>query len=319
MYNIFSDYSFTSDNIKGIDTNFQFNFSNCIYKFYNRFIPYINKYNTYNFDKLKSDKIKLNNTDFINILGFYNDNTYCKEYMHLQIYENDINNINKKQIKQSYRDEKFILKNINIESYIVDYIDFNFNLYRNFINLFNDVDKSIIKISAYGHSGCGKTHFLKNINNILLKNDKLHIYSHGMYRNINNYIYSELKYFVKKYRNNNKKINNFINYYVTEAHGHNYAIHYINFNELNNPYFNKCINIFFEIYNKIKILDFKLILLCESDTYIDYYKDFDIVYKADYISNDIKKNIEKKFDFVSNLSGNIKINHLITEILNKST
>ena len=53
MYNIFSDYSFTSDNIKGIDTNFQFNFSNCIYKFYNRFIPYINKYNTYNFDKLK--------------------------------------------------------------------------------------------------------------------------------------------------------------------------------------------------------------------------------------------------------------------------
>jgi chromosomal replication initiation ATPase DnaA len=313
LYNIFGDYTFTSDKINGVNKNFQYNFKNCIYKFFNRYNSYISKYNTYNYEKLKSEKIKLYNTDFINIFGFFNDVTYCKEYMNLKIYDNDISNINKKKINKSYLDEKYILINVNIESYIVDYIDSNFNLYKTFINLFNDNDKTIIKIATYGQSGCGKTHFLKNINNILLENNKLHTYSHGMYRHVNTYINSDIKYFIN---NNKKKLLKCINNYVIQANGYNYVIHYINLDEIVNTDFNNILKIFFEVYNKIKILDFKLILFCESYIYNDYYKDFDIVYKADYISDETKKNIEKQFNFISNLYENIKINQLITEILN---
>lgn len=301
LYNIFSDYTFTSNKIDDMEKNFQYNFSNCIYKFYNSYYPKINKHNIYNFKDFKTKKYKLSNSDFINALGFFNDSTLCKEYMNLNIDINDINNIDINKTNNFYYNEKYKLYDIDIKSYLIEYIDLEFNKYKNFIKMFNDIDKSIIKIATYGQSGCGKTHFLKNICNILKKNDNFYNYEHGMYRNINDFI-----------NNTPLKIN--VPHYILSSYGYNYVIHYINLNELNKD-FNKIIKIFFEYYNKLKILDFKLIILCESDGYNEYYNNFDIIYKADYISDETKKNIENKFNFISSLSGNIKINQIITEII----
>jgi len=315
LYNIFSDYTFTSNKINDIEKNFQYNFKNCIYKFYNTFHLKISKHNIYNFIDFKTTKHKLFNSDFVNVLGFFNDSTFCKEYINLNVDMNDINNININKTNNFYQNEKFILNDINVESYLIDYIETNFTLYKKFVKMFNDIDTSIIKVVAYGHSGCGKTFFLKNINKILIKNDKFYKYNHGMYRNINNFINDSPKKF-KKDRN----IFHYIFHYILSSYGYNYVIHYINLNELDNfdKDFNKNIEIFFEIYNKLKLLDFKLILLCESDKNNDYYNNFDIIYKADYISNETKKNIENKFNFTSSLSNNIKINDIMTEILNKN-
>lgn len=305
LYNIFSDYTFTSNKIDDMEKNFQYNFSNCIYKFYNSYYSKINKHNIYNFKDFKTKKYKLSNSDFINALGFFNDSTLCKEYMNLDIDMNDINNIDINKTNNFYHNEKYKLYDIDIKSYLIEYIDLKFNKYKNFIKMFNDIDKSIIKIATYGQSGCGKTHFLKNICNILKKNDKFYNYEHGMYRNINDFINHDSTQF-------KLKINVFN--YILSSYGYNYVIHYINLNELNKD-FNKIIKIFFEYYNKLKILDFKLIILCESDDYNEYYNNFDIIYKADYISDETKKYIENKFNFISSLSGNIKINQIITEII----
>jgi len=296
--------NYLSNKINGYDTNFQINSNNCIYKFFGHNNYKINKFYTAIF-KSKCSDIKIYDTNFININGYYGDSTYCKEFKHIIIDTNNINNIDKKKVK-FYYDNNFIIKKTDVDKYIFDIYDDNYILYKNFIILFNNYDKHIIKIGSYGESGTGKTYFLKNILNIFYENDNLNNYLyHG---NIHNFNIMFTKWLPSKI-NVAYIYNVFINYF-----GYEYIIYYIN---LDDPEIDQYIDIINTAINTIKFLHFKLIFFFSSTKYNKIYDNFDIVHKGTYITSEIKKNIEDKFLFKSKINkDNITINDLMFEILN---
>lgn len=314
------DYGFISYKMNGSDLNFQLKFNNCIYKYYNNRITNISKFNTYTYESQKHKEITINNTDFVNILGYYNNSTDCKEYKQINMITNNIEDINMEKIKFSYK-KKFKITDITIKDYLIDFIDYNFKLYNDFINKFNDPDISIIKIGTHGPCGTGKTYFLKNIRKILTKNDDSF---HGYMRILNIDLYNSFKYYYDKYKNtttNKYKYKYKLNQYLNDSYGYEYVIYYIDFNCTDN-FLKTMIDDMFEIINSKKnLLDFKLILLCESFEYTNIYDNFDIIYKGDYINkcetNDIIKNIDNKLNckINKNLLNNDKltINDIISQ------
>jgi len=324
IYAIFDyDYCFISNKINGFDMNFQLKFNNCIYKFYNDYNrTNISKYNTCTYESPKDKEITINNTDFVNILGYYNNSTDCKEYKQINMITNNIEDINIKKIKFSY-EKKYKITDINIKDYVVDFIDYNFKLYENFINKFNNPDISIIKIGTYGPSGTGKTYFLKNIRKILIKNDDSNL--HGYMRILNIDLYNSFKYYYNKYKNTTtNKYKYELNKYLNDCFGYEYVIYYIDFN-CTDYFLKTMIDDIFEIINSKKnLLDLKLILLCESFEYTNIYDNFDIIYKGDYINkyemNDIIKNIDNKLNckIKKNTLNNDKltINEIVSQYFN---
>ena len=296
LYNIFSDRSFTTYEINGNDTNFQINFKNSIYKFYNRYNYRIFPWCIYNYSHLNLKEYKINNDNFVNVLGFYNDITYCKEYKNLTMNTNDINDIDTNKIFKENDNTIHKLTIEDIDRSTIDLIEPNYNLYNIFINKFNDCDISILKVAAYGPSGTGKTHFLKNIYKIINRN-KMISNSYGMYRNINEYI---LRY-LTRFRNKSKNIALNIKNFIFTTYGYKYLIFYLNLNDNNNS---DKINMFMEIFNKVKLLNYKLILICESDQYNNYYDDFDVIYKGDYLNSNQINDINNKLSKLNQLNNN---------------
>ena len=280
IYISINDYiNYITQNIDSIDSNFEINFNNCIYKFlmHNRKHHCIKEFNKSNFSYDDVIKYKYNNTNFINTSGYYDQNIFWKEYINLDIKTNNIDSIDKEKVYYIYDDKKFTIKIDNLHDVVDDFIDDNYDLYKKFIQKFNDIDTHIIKICAYGPSGTGKTHFLKNINKLFtnIENYKSYIY----FKNIDRI---KLKNF------NNIRSNAYFKKYLLETY--EYPITEIYMNLDNTKMSDKCIDYIFECYNNTIFLNNTIIILCESENYIKYYDTFDVIFEGKYlIDDDIKK------------------------------
>jgi hypothetical protein len=234
----------------------------------------------------------IKDTNFINFVSPFSDNAYYKKYIEFSMNTNNINIINN-NVLYKY-DHNFKLKNTNLMDSIdfidfIDFIDTNYNLYDTFINLFNSEDKNIIKIGAFGISGSGKTHFLKNIIKIININEKSdNIYDkHGYFRNVSDDIYD-----IMNRKEKLKKKINLIKKYFYYSHGYFYKILYIN---LDDNKLTDYIDDIIKIIKKIKISHYKLILLFESYK-IKYNNMYDIIYNGRYMTNDEIIKLNEKLD-----------------------
>jgi hypothetical protein len=264
--------------------NLQLLFNNCIYKFINTYD--FNSKELQNFSSYNVTKYKYNTNNFI----FIELNMLCKEYMNLTIKTNDIEILDKKNIyiEDDDEDEEIIPIEINnLENFIIDFIDDNYKLYNKFIEIFNNCDKNIIKICAYGPSGTGKTYFLNKITKLLNKNRDEHI----VQIQSNNSIYIDDDGYYKIFYNSSY----FIVVYLLRLYDD------INIKKMKNMF-----NI-----PKYNTFNRKLILICESNKYIKQYNDFDIIYEGKYLDNYNSNKIKQKINNIicdDNLLPNIEIN-----------
>lgn len=318
IYISISDYvNYITQNIDSIESNFEIKFNNCIYKFliHDRRFHHINEWQKSNFSSDDVIKYKQNKTDFINTSGYYDENIYCREYMNLNITTSNIDSIDKKKVYYKYDDKKFTIKIDKLQDIIVDFIDDNYDLYKKFIQKFNDIDTHILKICAYGPPGTGKTHFLKNIIKILTN-----------IKNYDSYIYFKHVDLLtnKKFKSSNTHFKK----YLTETYGFPIMKLYLNLNNM--EMYDNCIDYIFECYNNTIFINNTIILLCESEKYLKYYDNFDIIFEGKYLIDDdinkMNKNINNKLNcsieynmIHKNMSDKTKvtINDIITFHLNK--
>lgn len=276
-----SVYSYLTNDMKHRWSNLQLLFNNCIYKFLH---PYdFNSKEFQNFSSCNVTKYKYEKNNFI----FTPFIIFCKEYMNLTIKTNDIEILDKKKIYK-IKERKIIPIEINnLENFIVDFNDDNYKLYNKFIEIFNNCDKNIIKICAYGPSGTGKTYFLNKITKLLnknrdeyivqiLSNDSIIIDNDGYYTIYYHSSFSIVVFLLRLYDDINiKKMKNIFN------------------------------------MPKCNTLNRKFILICESNKYIKQYNDFDIIYEGKYLDNYNSNKIKQKINNIicdKNLIPNIKIN-----------
>jgi hypothetical protein len=295
-----SDYiNYITQNIDSIDNNFEINFNNSIYKFLIHDKKYIHTWNKSNFSTDDVIKYKYYNTNFINTSGYYDENILYKEYISLNIKTSNIDSIDKKKIFYNYVDKKFTIKIDKLEDVIVDFIDNNYELYKKFIQKFNDIDTHIIKIAAYGPSGTGKTHFLKNINKLLtnIENYKSYIY----FKNIDRIHSTNL---------NNIRSTAYFKKYLLETY--EYPIMEIYMNLDNTEMSDKCIDYIFECYNNTIFINDTRIILCESENYIKYYDTFDVIFEGKYLIDDDINKISKINNNI-NIRMNDKFNYSLSD------
>jgi len=302
--------SYITDRIDGVDSNKKYIFKNHIYIFLNNDLD-ISQFHTYNYNLDLSSINKNDDNQFISYYTIYTPIGYYKKYFDIILNTNKFEDTDIKKIKKSYYDrcEPLIIQNISYDNCIFDFVDFidsNYILYNEFINMFNDKDKNIIKVGAFGISGSGKTYFLRNIKKILFHNkNNTFIISQDLYKTIYHIINN-------KNIDHNNKLNK-IKRYLYQNHCYDYKIIYINFDI---PELETYIDDIFEIINNMKLLSFKLIILCESynPKYTKYTKNLDIIYKGDYLNNDQIDKINIKIN--KKLNNLCHVNNLCQKTIN---
>ena len=220
---------------------------NDIYKTRNDFLEL--EYLDIHFNKKQIPKIHRIMSYYIPYIKF-NINIYydkLKKILELKDQEYNSNNIYNK-IENDYYNTI-----INFDDSVKDYYD-------KFVNIFNNPDKNIIKICAFGKSGSGKTFFFKNIIKLIKKYNKT-IYN---FRNLYDIM------------NNHNNINRFDSIFLNNSC---FPISIFNCNIDNFDH-----KIFKIIKNFKNVGINKIIYLIESFKYDNYFDDFDIQFTGNYVT-----------------------------------
>ena len=312
-----TDYTlaYSTSKLDGNSLNIKYCFKNSTYMYIN-FDYSMNYFITYTFnDNMDIASINKHTDDtFINYYDMWGIYGFYKKYIDINVKIKNYDDINMIKIKNIPCNNTPIINitKSNVSDYIVDFIESNYDLYNQFVNMVNDCDKPIIKIGSFGISGSGKTYFLNNIIKIIShnKNDLC-----GVIENFYIHLYDLLNNNKLTYETKLDKIER----HFYRANCLSFKIIYL---DLDNPYINEYLDDIIKIINNMKLYTSKLIFLFDSyDS--KYMEHFDIVYKGDYLTeyqiNKLNDKLNDKINSIDKINKNVKkkqtINNVITDYI----